>query len=100
MTQRRDQIWDLHAIQAEIRRRDETLSSLAKKHSYKPSTFIKALRNPHGRVNKIIAEFIDVHVHRLWPEWFDADGDLMPRRQREKLSRAKARKASPEQAAA
>lgn len=75
--------WDEYAIKAEIYRRGETLTSLAKQLGHVPGSLRGAFHNPMSSANRAIAQFLDIPVQELWPDWFDSDGELIPRRVRE-----------------
>lgn len=92
--------WDQFAIKAEIRRRGKTLEALAKEAGVSGSFMRRAFRVPSTRTNNVIAQFLNVPTHVLWPDWFDLDGDLIPARYRRKLSRQRLAKASQESRAA
>ncbi len=92
--------WDQFAIKAEIRRRGHTLESLAKDFGLSGSFLRRVFRNPSTRANGLIAQFLDVPVHELWPDWFDLDGEMKPAKYRRKLSRLRADSASRESRAA
>ncbi len=36
-----------------------------------------ALIKPHPRANAAIAEFLELPLNELWPQWFDEDGKLI-----------------------
>ncbi len=91
--------WDEWAIRAELRRRGHTFRALAKESGFNASTISSALCKPSTRVNLFIANTLGITPHELWPDWFYEDGDLIPARHRQKLSRARQRMASPELAA-
>ena len=83
-------VWDQYAIKAEIRRRGKTLTALAKDNGYSPSFLRASFIKPSTNVNRVIAQFVQVPLQELWPDWFDADGELIPARYRRKLSRQRA----------
>lgn len=81
--------WDRPAILAEIRRRDSTLGQIAEEAGLAAATLSWALKNPRPRANRVIADFLGVSMHELWPHWFDRDDKLIstrplksPRRER------------------
>lgn len=92
--------WDQHAIKAEIRRRGQTLEGLAREAGVSGSFMRRAFRIPSTRTNRVIAMFLEIPVHVLWPDWFDDDGDLIPAKSRRKLSRRRLAMASHESRAA
>ena len=73
-------------IKAEIEKRNQSLTSLARKHGYSQSAFSMAIRKPYPRVEKIIAQFLGISLHRLFPDRWHSDGTrlikLGPRRSR------------------
>lgn len=70
----RSEVWDKYAISAEIKRRGQTLTNLALENGLAQSSCRSALLIPVPSANKVIAEFIGVHVSVLWPAWFKKDG--------------------------
>ena len=59
---------------AEVRKGGATLAGLARHVGLSRQSFSWALIKPHPRANEAIASFLGVHVHTLWPEWFDLNG--------------------------
>ena len=64
-------------IKAEIEKRNQSLTSLARKHGYSQSAFSLAIRKPYPRVEKIIAQFLGISLHRLFPDRWHSDGTRM-----------------------
>ena len=64
---------------AAVRRRGSTLAKIAANIGLKRQTMYWAFIRPNLRANSAIADFLDVPVHELWPQWFDADGKLVSR---------------------
>lgn len=87
---------DEWAIRAELRRRGHTFQKLADASGFTASSIRAALVKPSTKVNLFIASTLGIPANELWPDWFDADGDLIPVKYRLKLSRARQRMASPE----
>lgn len=100
MTTQRKPHWDQHAIKAEIYRRGYTIEALAREFGVSGSFLRRVFRNPSARANRLIAQFLKIPVHELWPNWFDADGDMIPAAYRRKLSRQQIDSASRESRAA
>lgn len=67
-------------IKAEIRKRGETLISLARKKQLSRDAIALSLLKPLPRANKAIADLLGVSVHYLWPKWYDPDGKRIPLR--------------------
>lgn len=42
------------------------------------STLTLCLDRPLPRANKLIADFLELSLHHLWPKWYDADGKRIP----------------------
>ena len=55
-------------VTAAIEKRIHSLTSLARKHGYSLAAFSMAIRKPHPRVEKIIAQFLGISLHRLFPD--------------------------------
>jgi Ner family transcriptional regulator len=88
--------WDQWAIRAQLRRRGHTFQKLAAESGFAASTLSAALIRPSTRVNRFIASKLGITPHELWPDWFYEDGDLIPARHRQKLSRKRQQMASPQ----
>jgi Ner family transcriptional regulator len=84
-------------IIAAIHKRGMTLSRLGRKHGLADSTLRAALQNPRTPSNRIIAAFLGVPMHELWPQWFDEAGQLIAQRDPAKPA---TRPTSPKRAAA
>jgi Ner family transcriptional regulator len=71
--------WHRADIIAAIHKRDTNLSRLSILHDYAESTLRAALQKPRTPANRIIAKFLGVPMHELWPQWFDRSGRLLVR---------------------
>ncbi|MEI2387494.1 helix-turn-helix domain-containing protein [Breoghania sp. JC706] len=60
--------WDKYAIAAEIRRRGSNLSRLAREAGEPDCTCRQALLRCYRKGEWIIANFLDIHPSKLWPE--------------------------------
>jgi Ner family transcriptional regulator len=90
--------WHHADIVAAVKKKGSNLSRLSLANGLADSTLRAALQQPRTRSNRIIATFIGVPMHELWPDWFDADGNLKP--SRPKASTGRPAPASPKQDAA
>lgn len=88
--------WDRWAIDAELRRKGHTAKSMAVESGLSTSTIRAALVKPSINANRLISRLLGVPLHELWPDWFDADGELFPAKLRRKLSRMRGDSASHE----
>jgi lambda repressor-like predicted transcriptional regulator len=50
------------------------LSALALRNGYARNTLHCALYKPHPAANRVIARFLGVSLHELWPQWYAPDG--------------------------
>jgi Ner family transcriptional regulator len=67
-------------IKAAIRKKGETLSSLARKNEKPESTLRNALQKPVKCAELIIASFLEKNPHELWPDRWDENGQrIRPR---------------------
>ncbi|MBY6242802.1 helix-turn-helix domain-containing protein [Methylosinus sp. Sm6] len=97
------QIWDRHAIVAELRRHRSSLAAVGRTVGLSRQSMYWALFKPHRRANMAIAAALGVRVCELWPEWFDADGKLIscaPRLRRSSKPIPRSVRASSERSAA
>lgn len=67
-------------IVAAIHKRGTSLSELARSHGKGESTLRAAMSHPRPPSNRIIAAFLGLEVHELWPAWFDSKGRLRSRK--------------------
>jgi len=72
--------WHRADIMAAVRKGGSSLAGIGREAGLARATMVWALVRPHERANRAIAEFLDVPLHDLWPQWFDADGKLISRR--------------------
>lgn len=63
--------WHREDIRAAIRKKDETLSSLARKNNIPESTMRNALSKPVKSAELVIASFLEKPLHELWPTRWD-----------------------------
>jgi Ner family transcriptional regulator len=90
--------WHRADIIAAIHKRDTTLLELSRAHRLGDSTLRSALHLPRTPANRIIADFLGVPMHVLWPAWFDSSGAL--KASRPKPATAARRASSPNRTAA
>lgn len=72
------QPWHNADIVAAVRKAGSNLRQLSLANGFKASTFRSALHRCHPRANRLIADFIGVRVHEIWPQWFMANGERKP----------------------
>lgn len=72
--------WHRADVVAEIHKAGSSLAGLARQHGYADSSLRAALCAPRRPANLIIAKFLHLSLHDLWPSWFDEDGQLVARR--------------------
>lgn len=71
-SQNRDGRWHPELIKAEVRMREETLTSLARKNGLAEDACRDALRTHRPAAEVVIAKFIGVPKEKLWPERYAA----------------------------
>ena len=69
--------WHRADIIAALHKRGMSLTRLGAKHKLANSTLRTALQKPRTPSNRIIADFLDIPMHQLWPAWFDSEGRLI-----------------------
>ena len=69
--------WHPAQIVAAVRMKGSNLAQLGLANGKADSTLRAALLKPRRPSNKIIADFIGVPLHELWPAWFDVNGALI-----------------------
>ncbi len=72
--------WHRQDIMAAVRKGGSTLAGLGRATGLARATMVWALVRPHVRANRAIADFLGVPLNELWPQWFDADDNLISTR--------------------
>lgn len=72
--------WHRADIVAAIHKRETSLAELARKNQRSEGTLRQALTHPRTPSNRIIAAFLGMELHELWPAWFDSRGRLRSRK--------------------
>lgn len=77
-------VWDRHAIRAAIARRGATLARVARDAGLSAGACSLSLCRPSPSGDAAIAAYLDVPLHKLWPDRYDANGNriIKPRRRR------------------
>ena len=70
---RERQGWHHQDIVAAIRKRGSSLAELSRSHSYAPRTLQSALHKRWPRGHAIIASFLGVNRHQIWPQFYGPD---------------------------
>ena len=66
--------WHVEQIKAAVRMSGTTLKSLSLANGLPPASCSFALNNPHQAAEIVIAQFLGVPPHELWPDRWTADG--------------------------
>ena len=82
--------WHRADIIAAVHKKGTSLAALARKNRLGDSTLRAALINPRTPSNKIIADFLGLSLHALWPVWFDAADRLIPQTRKPATARDRA----------
>lgn len=82
--------WHKEDIKAAIRKRGKTLGQLALDADLYESAIRVALITPSYMAEQVIAAFIEVPAHELWPERYDEEGNPLHPQARKYLIAAKA----------
>ena len=72
--------WHSEDVKAAIRKRGVTLTGLARRNRLSESYLRNVLLRPLPRGEEIIARFIGVPAHVIWPKRYNADGTPKNRR--------------------
>lgn len=70
--------WHPADIKAAIHKSGSTMTAIALAAGLHPSGLSQALRWPIPPANRAIADHLQVPLHELWPDWYGADGELLP----------------------
>lgn len=71
--------WHPADVIATVRKTGSTMQEIAFAAGFARSATSHCLRWPVPHANHAIAKHLGLSVHDIWPEWFDADGELKPR---------------------
>jgi len=66
--------WSHQRIVFEVRERGTTLAALGLSKGYARNTLHCALYKPHPSAHAVIADFLGVSRHEIWPQWYGPDG--------------------------
>lgn len=78
--------WHKEDIKAEIRKRGETLTSLAKKNGLGSSCVRAAMVRPYTAAERVVAAFLGKPLHELWPDRWTPDGERIRPRYAQRIS--------------
>lgn len=70
--------WSHQEILFTVRERGSTLMQLSREAGYGRRTLHNSLYKRHPRAHAIIAGFLGVSRHELWPDWYGPDDELLP----------------------
>ncbi|WP_082473093.1 helix-turn-helix domain-containing protein [Methylobacterium sp. Leaf85] len=62
--------WHHQDILAAVRKAGKSLRRLSEEAGFRPSTVQASLYRRHPRANQVIAEFLGVSRHEIWPHWY------------------------------
>lgn len=79
--------WHKADIKAALEKRGLSLSLLSRRHNYSRTACALALAIPWARMERVIADALDVEPRQIWPSRYHDDGT--PKRSRESTQRAK-----------
>ena len=73
--------WHPEDIKAALRKRFDSLTDLSESWGLHPTAISNTLRRPFNsmRVERRISDALDVPLHELWPDRWDAGGAPLPR---------------------
>ncbi len=84
--------WHKQDIMASVRKKGTTLMRLSLEHGLHKNTLNVACNLRFPRAHAIIADFLGVPRHEIWPQFYHADGSLKTfRRVRVELAQGQAR---------
>jgi Ner family transcriptional regulator len=70
--------WSHQKIVFAIRERGSTIAQLSRDAGYERRTLHAALYKRHPRAHAVIAGFLKVSRHELWPHWYGPDDQPLP----------------------
>ncbi len=66
--------WHKEDIKAAIRKRTGTMAAFADKYELRADEVRHALSKPRPSIQRMISSFLDVPLHKLWPDFYRKDG--------------------------
>lgn len=66
--------WHQQDILAAVRKRGATIASLNRDNGFRPAVLRTAFYKRWPKGQRIIADFIEVPVEELWPQWYGPGG--------------------------
>lgn len=69
------EVWDRFSIIAAVQRKNSTLRHLSRINGLSMGACSAALFVAMPKANNAIAEFLDIPLHELWPNWYAKNGD-------------------------
>jgi Ner family transcriptional regulator len=66
--------WHREDVKAAIRKKGQTLTSLSLLNDFSPAYLRNALRRPLFEGEQIIARFLGIAPHVIWPDRYNVDG--------------------------
>ena len=69
--------WHPEDIKAKVRKSGETLTSLAAAVGLDPRSLSNVLVEPHIAAEQVLADFLNVAPHVIWPSRYDAAGERL-----------------------
>lgn len=72
--------WHRADVVAAVHKRETTLAELARVNKRSEGALRQALTHPRTPSNRIIAAFLGLELHEIWPTWFDSQGRLRSRK--------------------
>lgn len=70
--------WHQQDIQHAIRKRGTTLAELSRQSGLARGTLQTIFYKRYPRGQQIVADFIGVSLHELWPDWYGPDNSPRP----------------------
>lgn len=84
--------WSRQKIIFAIRERGATITQLSRDAGFERRTLHTSLYKRHPRAHAIIARFLKVSRHELWPDWYGPNDELLPLKAVVKTSARRRRK--------
>lgn len=72
----RKQGWDPQEVLFKVRQKGSNLQRLGLENGFFRHTLHKALTTRFPRAHQVIADFLGVSRHEIWPQFYHADGSL------------------------
>lgn len=78
-------------IKAMVKKRGFTMKKVSLDHGLPGTSLTASLYKPAPTANRILAHFLGLSVHELWPQWYDRNGKRIFRSRKQSSAKIRSR---------